>query len=106
ATLCYCLPIPRRKPNPRRFPTRRSSDLAGEIQTVAAEQSALEQRLGVRRVQGQGAREVVGRKRALAGLAPGGGAQHERLGPARPDRKSTRLNCSHGKISYADLSLK
>src|SRR2546429_1289176 len=38
--------------------------------------------------------------------APAGGGPGARLAPRRRDRKSTRLNSSHGYISYAVFCLK
>src|SRR2546429_6754797 len=44
--------------------------------------------------------------RARARLGGIGGSVLPRRGPARVDRKSTRLNSSHGYISYAVFCLK
>src|SRR5271169_7040440 len=41
-----------------------------------------------------------------AGWHPARGLARARLGRASPDRKSTRLNSSHGSISYAVFCLK
>src|SRR3989449_6343490 len=54
---------------------------------------------------------VVSRLRARQGRPPvagetAGALPAERAAPARRDRKSTRLNSSHGYISYAVLCLK
>src|SRR5690606_42158880 len=72
------------------FPTRRSSDLVGHR----------------RRTQG-------GRRRPQGAEAPGEGDRRAELGQRRGqeggggrDRKSTRLNSSHVKISYAVFCLK
>src|SRR3712207_8606264 len=49
---------------------------------------------------------LVRRQAASAALAPCGGVQLAAQGPARADRKSTRLNSSHANISYAVFCLK
>src|SRR5690606_41287251 len=89
------------------FPTRRSSDLAdpvagdGEVlgEAVQAHDRAVPPRVGEERV------------RRLLGVAerPVGLVEHQRdVVPRRHlgDRKSTRLNSSHVKISYAVFCLK
>src|SRR5205809_5648857 len=63
------------------FPTRRSSDLA-----VAEEAAELKRQ----------AEEGLARRLQVHGLSPG----------TTEDRKSTRLNSSHGYISYAVFCLK
>src|SRR5436309_7750528 len=70
----------RRPPRSTLFPSRRSSDLAERVR-------------GGERREG---RERGGRDRG----GPGGGRDRDR------DRKSTRLNSSHVKISYAVFCLK
>src|SRR5207245_9411846 len=74
------------------FPTRRSSDLRDKPRE---EEDA-------RQVEG-GERDRVPRlQRDDDGLGLGGGGER----PADGDRKSTRLNSSHGSISYAVFCLK
>src|SRR5690606_41515846 len=83
------------------FPTRRSSDL------VQRRQAARARKASARPGAGKGFRARTG----LGGAhAP---AREEAAGPARArraasrrDRKSTRLNSSHVKISYAVFCLK
>src|SRR5687768_18138462 len=76
------------------FPTRRSSDLDGQ------RQDDVEQDEVARDVAREPLVEVV------AGLdRPGAAAGRERQRGAE-DRKSTRLNSSHGYISYAVFCLK
>src|SRR5690606_41881856 len=71
------------------FPTRRSSDLGGAVRA----RGVLPRRAGTR--------ERSSRRDRLGELAP------ERApSSARRDRKSTRLNSSHVKISYAVFCLK
>src|SRR5438445_1256963 len=78
----------RRPPRSTLFPTRRSSDLAGHVNAVAA---------GVD-VQGGGpTRRLVDYELQLGRL------KQVLLGG---DRKSTRLNSSHANISYAVFCLK
>src|SRR5215470_11687246 len=45
-------------------------------------------------------------RRRRAGCAPAPAARPSRTGLGRRDRKSTRLNSSHGSISYAVFCLK
>src|SRR5690606_41825380 len=78
----------------RAFPTRRSSDLAGRrvvAEGITAQRLVVD--LGVLRNQLRAARKVIG-------VADG---EHActRNRPDSLDRKSTRLNSSHVKISYA-----
>src|SRR5690606_41709951 len=87
------------------FPTRRSSDLAGVGRPQHAQHD-----------QGEGhvdtAVEEVeqDRRNAVAGDAPHAGlslrAEDAAPEPCPEDRKSTRLNSSHVKISYAVFCLK
>src|SRR3989442_7183159 len=58
---------------------------------------------------GQHGRRRSHRSRDVPGLQPHIPAQHQRslsTRPAGPDRKSTRLNSSHVRISYAVFCLK
>src|SRR5690606_41486358 len=93
---------------PLSFPTRRSSDLADQLQQLvvvgAAAQRAAQVHPGLRKQ--AGVEDAVGgqpRARAAAaeGLRDRGDESHLAL-----DRKSTRLNSSHVKISYAVFCLK
>src|SRR5436305_10660726 len=68
------------------FPTRRSSDLIGAI-TLAIP------------------RKTKWWRRSSAGRAEGASIFLEAI-EAKPDRKSTRLNSSHVRISYAVFCLK
>src|SRR5690606_40325367 len=90
------------------FPTRRSSDLAIFLTPHHDRLAALSARDGrgnldpARRGPYRGrTRHQAWRRGARAGLL------RARVRPARrPDRKSTRLNSSHVKISYAVFCLK
>src|SRR5436305_9286174 len=87
---------------PHSFPTRRSSDLVRQLQPALAErpgQGARPARAG--RDQGQLA--LDGAPSDLPGLHRG---QELRRGGTCEDRKSTRLNSSHVRISYAVFCLK
>src|SRR5207245_9070348 len=83
------------------FPTRRSSDLVPRRD--------VEQRAGRHRVGDADGVEAVRRHLSKVSLD---GREVVILGAARPssetllDRKSTRLNSSHGSISYAVFCLK
>src|SRR5436309_6308601 len=77
------------------FPTRRSSDLA--IRDLAG--PSLPGHAG-------GAAGAPVRQRPGAGRAAGGARRRERRVLSRADRKSTRLNSSHVKTSYAVFCLK
>src|SRR5690606_41660655 len=97
---CYCYVAHR---DLHSFPTRRSSDLiqrAADHGEVLAEVKARRRGLGLRagrRVLGVHARAAV-----AAGEVLNLGLEAEQRG----DRKSTRLNSSHVKISYAVFCLK
>src|SRR5690606_41580742 len=85
------------------FPTRRSSDLGGAVFAVRDAGLELELHRRLRRPDRPGR----GQKRRLRRLR--GGAAHGAMELAlleRTDRKSTRLNSSHVKISYAVFCLK
>src|SRR5690606_40074676 len=80
------------------FPTRRSSDLTGRAAFL---------QLGLRRLVHFHRAHELRRQQRIADAAPDVVplAQHEPI--RRPeDRKSTRLNSSHVKISYAVFCLK
>src|SRR5207245_3806709 len=85
------------------FPTRRSSDLGGLSAGVLWIPAETERHGGV------GGHSRGGQP----GLQPRGGRRYQRLlweyrpsPPGGGDRKSTRLNSSHGSISYAVFCLK
>src|SRR5690606_41395201 len=92
------------------FPTRRSSDLVRLAEPVGQHPVELEVRL---RVATQESEELAlrydrrfdragGDHRARAGVLVDGGQFADEVAPrADRDRKSTRLNSSHVKISYA-----
>src|SRR5690606_41248068 len=83
-------------PHLHSFPTRRSSDLA--------DQGKQRGHVGPRRAPGK--REAQRQEQRLA-LASGGVLERSGRGvPGILDRKSTRLNSSHVKISYAVFCLK
>src|SRR5690606_40278431 len=86
------------------FPTRRSSDLEAREELGRA---------GVDEIVADIAGHFVVINRLALGEAEHGSEQRVRqqaffpgVGPARPDRKSTRLNSSHVEISYAVFLLK
>src|SRR5690606_40957180 len=88
------------------LPTRRSSDLDGaaDQQSQPVDVTVPEQEVH----QDAGGNQHVVHGRQLAGVNPLGGqipAQIAKPGSAQ-DRKSTRLNSSHVKISYAVFCLK
>src|SRR5690606_40127118 len=88
------------------FPTRRSSDLEPQAWAAAARGAA---GAGRHRDDRGARRPGLGGGRARGGPGPprprrARGALWR--GPAREDRKSTRLNSSHVKISYAVFCLK
>src|SRR3989449_5150861 len=92
------------------FPTRRSSDLSGRPEVGAR----LEGRVGV--VAPQPLRRLYGGRRVTLGEVQLSQQHQGRVRPDRTpvldddaleiDRKSTRLNSSHGYISYAVFCLK
>src|SRR5690606_41073818 len=83
------------------FPTRRSSDLRRAPSRIRAGRAAL---LKLRRFQ----KESRSRRERPAHRAAAACRRRGRAGclPGRADRKSTRLNSSHVKISYAVFCLK
>src|SRR5690606_41884140 len=91
------------------FPTRRSSDLPRRAAGLrAGEPRALHAHHALDAVARRGVRALAGHGDRLGGVARRGsrrGAPHLALEaaarPAGGDRKSTRLNSSHVKISYA-----
>src|SRR5207245_11712447 len=82
-------------PHPPSFPTRRSSDLRGSLDT---KDSAIGNRAGSRHSSAASFREGPAFSIAHAHFV---GSRH-----GNRDRKSTRLNSSHGSISYAVFCLK
>src|SRR5690606_39280013 len=80
------------------FPTRRSSDLGAPGEVIAVEDDAIIVACG------QGAVAVT--EVQPEGKTPMSGADFVRGYRVRADRKSTRLNSSHVKISYAVFCLK
>src|SRR5690606_40357140 len=83
------------------FPTRRSSDL----DRAGGGRPALPRR-GARRRGGGARRRRTAQLPAAAATGPALAAARRGPGHARADRKSTRLNSSHVKISYAVFCLK
>src|SRR5690606_41258723 len=93
---CIAAGSPRALPS---FPTRRSSDLAErEVEQGAGDVAAEDEPAGGEQLVEAAAHPVLGQA-GLGGDLRGGGA-------AAQDRKSTRLNSSHVKISYAVFCLK
>src|SRR5207245_8950098 len=92
------------------FPTRRSSDLAVRVRArearLPARAIAHRRREHLQRVPvpPPGARVATG-PRALAARPPADPPLPARRDAAPQDRKSTRLNSSHGSISYAVFCL-
>src|SRR5690606_40382640 len=86
------------------FPTRRSSDLEG-----SGDRTGTTHRLSI---SGPRAAPAGSHAQELGEREPGPGDRRQRKARipgrrrARPDRKSTRLNSSHVKISYAVFCLK
>src|SRR5690606_41498085 len=76
----------------RSFPTRRSSDLRSSCQVVVLPE----------REPGDAVASAAVVPRSAGASRPSGARQT----PRRSDRKSTRLNSSHVKISYAVFCLK
>src|SRR5690606_41900178 len=98
ASLLRVYAAPRSLPS---FPTRRSSDLEqpGRLRPGAPARRLARRARRVERVHaalGGGAHPLRARRRRARGTARRGA----------PDRKSTRLNSSHVKISYAVFCLK
>src|SRR5690606_40042513 len=112
------LRAPAALPQPHAFPTRRSSDLGlRRVRRVPPQRGRAvraRRRLHLRLVpphhrRGGGAPPALRRLRRPAGLDRPRGGLHRRAAAgllARRDRKSTRLNSSHVKISYAVFCLK
>src|SRR5690606_41278187 len=84
------------------FPTRRSSDLARSLERGPSRTGASRpsRRRRQRATGTPSANRVTPSPRATLSIACRG------HGPPRADRKSTRLNSSHVKISYAVFCLK
>src|SRR5207245_10389305 len=80
------------------FPTRRSSDLAAGFNFASADGEFLVLLFEFRN-------DVAAYFGARVGVPVAGGTQYAATS-LRKDRKSTRLNSSHGSISYAVFCLK
>src|SRR5690554_7036838 len=89
------------------FPTRRSSDLPEEIASIGARgvlthwKAEIKQGIGIKRAERLYAAAMVS-----IGLTEGLPAARIELAVLLEDRKSTRLNSSHVRISYAVFCLK
>src|SRR5690606_41264372 len=102
-TLLRCVSPPSGDPRClRSFPTRRSSDLRGS--GWPAHQQGGRRDPGKSGFRGAKARQVVERRQG--GRGRGKGRKVEDMSGGIEDRKSTRLNSSHVKISYAVFCLK
>src|SRR5690606_39907752 len=92
------------------FPTRRSSDLLGLLGIEPQQRQVRIRRLDLRPVAADLAQQPAFRGEMVACLAENAVDDVEAVGTAiegeRGDRKSTRLNSSHVKISYAVFCLK
>src|SRR5690606_41654014 len=105
--------LPRRDRHPRpprSFPTRRSSDLGGTLDTVSRHYNETVTALaGQQGLYGKASRfnELSSKaNKAMPALEPlHADFESERLALIASDRKSTRLNSSHVKISYAVFCL-
>src|SRR5690606_41945839 len=87
------------------FPTRRSSDLGGLIESLVARVRIRTVEREARQERPAGLEPVGTGARGLDGRLHGGRMVLDRE-TERIDRKSTRLNSSHVKISYAVFCLK
>src|SRR5207302_10779795 len=100
----HCSPT---HPHPPSFPTRRSSDLPPALRRVGARGTQLgawHDLDEVDELRGLGGLSIPGRGSRGLGPPPGarrGGRRPAPAGRGARDRKSTRLNSSHVKISYA-----
>src|SRR5690554_7192906 len=92
--MCLSSSCGRRRRAPHSFPTRRSSDLVDEYAVVVVADLASPQQ------------EYHHRPRAGAGLIALGQIERVWQADVLVDRKSTRLNSSHVRISYAVFCLK
>src|SRR5690606_39884017 len=98
AAICLCYQCSQINPVQHSFPTRRSSDLHCRASTAGP-------------ARGAASDETIATTKATRCT---GGCSHDRSGRRHPDdrlhhrrdRKSTRLNSSHVKISYAVFCLK
>src|SRR5690606_41583015 len=91
------------------FPTRRSSDLiapGGGRHQVLPHREGREDLAALRHEADAALRDAVGRQLLDAFASQGDGAAACAMHSAQADRKSTRLNSSHVKISYAVFCLK
>src|SRR5207245_9671072 len=92
------------------FPTRRSSDLGAVQRVEGVEELFLEPFFAFHELDVVNEQDVAFAVTALESgprICPNGIDEfvHERLRGHVPDRKSTRLNSSHGSISYAVFCL-
>src|SRR5207245_8432303 len=94
-----------RHPSLHSFPTRRSSDLrlAGVTHPFVGERRRLIRADGMREARLHPAQTPS--RHAAARIVSGALALDRLAGNPRQDRKSTRLNSSHGSISYAVFCL-
>src|SRR5207245_11748313 len=95
--------IHRAPPHLHSFPTRRSSDLRPRRRTSSSRDGASCGRSAASASTGKSGPEMICAPSARRG-APG--LPRASDGDGRRDRKSTRLNSSHGSISYAVFCLK
>src|SRR5690606_41095197 len=104
---CYSYSRP---PHPHSFPTRRSSDPSdGTVKKTALSEFARPRSTGIRAIELSEGNRLVG-----VGLTSGeseillfsDAGKSVRFAESEVDRKSTRLNSSHVKISYAVFCLK
>src|SRR5690606_41666492 len=94
-------------PSSSLFPSRRSSDLSALFERLLAAGPAVEAFAGALAGRARRALSLLSARPAGPGLVPGGivfFVGHGHLCLSR-DRKSTRLNSSHVKISYAVFCL-
>src|SRR5256884_4398436 len=97
----------RRPPRSTPFPTRRSSDLLiGERPWAAINRPWARDHSCPGRTAAARATGVPRRARRCAGPLPARGGRRAHAATRARDRKSTRLNSSHGYISYAVFCLK
>src|SRR5207245_9006393 len=102
------LPRALRTPHARSFPTRRSSDLVGESLVDVGRQDRLDLTVEFQFHNERIAAVHLGtgqRRQQRGGKGTHRGKNHK-TGSGGRDRKSTRLNSSHGSISYAVFCLK
>src|SRR5690606_41757648 len=88
------------------FPTRRSSDLEYRQGELATAIDSLETQKHLDDTQVEDRRRWIGEYRALTHMLRDTWNRNALTGLGELDRKSTRLNSSHVKISYAVFCLK